>query len=309
MRLLHQRLGDDAASGAEEESEGERCELREALAGLKWPLRHARRDQCAPSSARNRQWSEETPWTRREFLKTSGALVVSLRSRCRLRRRPGKPPFVPGELDSWIAVLPMATCRPSSARWTWGRGWTSRSPRSWPKSSDVGFDEVAVFMGDTGSSCNQGGASGAPAYRTAHALLRRAAAEARRVLVERGAEKLKAPVAQLRVEDGTGIGPQGKPRTRISSAAATSITSGMEQATGNPMDISRTAKPKAPADTRWWAAFAAPRRGLESLRHDEFITLRVRGMSALPRHPSAPRRVQGAQHRREFDQGHPRRAR
>jgi len=44
---------------------------------------------------------------RREFLKTSGALVVSFAAPVeQVLAQAGKPPLVPGELDSWIAILP-----------------------------------------------------------------------------------------------------------------------------------------------------------------------------------------------------------
>src|SRR5919202_1104423 len=112
---------------------------------------------------------------RREFFKTSGALVISfsLPSAEVLAQGAEKPALVPGELD-------------------------------------VGFDKVTVLMGDTATSCNQGGASGSTGTSNGARLLRKAAAEARRVLVDRASEKLGAPAAQLRVEDGTVLGPSGK---------------------------------------------------------------------------------------------------
>src|SRR4029077_18405407 len=67
---------------------------------------------------------------------------------------------------------------------------------------DVGVNRVEVLMGDTATSCNQGGASGSTGVSNGARLLRKAAAEARRVLVEVGAQKLGVPAAQLKVEDG-----------------------------------------------------------------------------------------------------------
>ena len=56
----------------------------------------------------------ELSLSRREFLKAAGALVVSAAAPALvtealaqgLTPAPGKPPLVPGELDSWIAILP-----------------------------------------------------------------------------------------------------------------------------------------------------------------------------------------------------------
>ena len=55
---------------------------------------------------------------------------------------------------------------------------------------DVPFNAVKVFMGDTATSVNQGGASGSTGIQLGGKQMRVAAAEARRVLVEMAAEKL-----------------------------------------------------------------------------------------------------------------------
>jgi len=219
---------------------------------------------------------------RREFLKTSGALVVSFTvPAADVLAQAGKPPLVPGELDSWIAVLPNGNVQAFFGKMDMGQGLDVAVAQIVAEELDVGFDKVAVFMGDTGSSCNQGGASGSTGVSNGARLLRRAAAEARRVLVERGAEKLKAPVAQLRVEDGTVIGPQGK-TTYAELVGGRYFNHKVEwnKQTGNPMDISVPAKPKAPAEYKV-VGKPLPRRDVawKVFGTDEFITdVRVRGM-------------------------------
>ena len=219
---------------------------------------------------------------RREFLKTSGALVVSFTvPAADVLAQSGKPPLVPGELDSWIAVLPNGNVQAFFGKMDMGQGLDVAVAQIVAEELDVGFDKVAVFMGDTGSSCNQGGASGSTGVSNGARLLRRAAAEARRVLVERGAEKLKAPVAQLRVEDGTVIGPQGK-TTYAELVGGRYFNHKVEwnKQTGNPMDISVPAKPKAPAEYKV-VGKPLPRRDVawKVFGTDEFITeVRVRGM-------------------------------
>ena len=52
---------------------------------------------------------------------------------------------------------------------------------------DVPFKRVKVFMGDTATSVNQGGASGSTGIQNGGKQMRMAAAEARRVLVEMAA--------------------------------------------------------------------------------------------------------------------------
>jgi len=219
---------------------------------------------------------------RREFLKTSGALVVSFTvPAADVLAQSGKPPLVPSELDSWIAVLPNGNVQAFFGKMDMGQGLDVAVAQIVAEELDVGFDKVAVFMGDTGSSCNQGGASGSTGVSNGARLLRRAAAEARRVLVERGAEKLKAPVAQLRVEDGTVIGPQGK-TTYAELVGGRYFNHKVEwnKQTGNPMDISVPAKPKAPAEYKV-VGKPLPRRDVawKVFGTDEFITdVRVRGM-------------------------------
>jgi CO/xanthine dehydrogenase Mo-binding subunit len=67
---------------------------------------------------------------------------------------------------------------------------------------DVPFKSVTVFMGDTATSVNQGGASGSTGVQLGGKQMRAAAAEARRVLVEMAAASLSTPAAKLEVNDG-----------------------------------------------------------------------------------------------------------
>ena len=67
---------------------------------------------------------------------------------------------------------------------------------------DVPFKAVKVYMGDTATSVNQGGASGSTGIQLGGKQMRVAAAEARRVLVDMAAEKLALPADDLTVVDG-----------------------------------------------------------------------------------------------------------
>ena len=69
---------------------------------------------------------------------------------------------------------------------------------------DVPFKAVKVFMGDTATSVNQGGASGSTGIQFGGKQMRMAAAEARRVLVEMASQKLGTPADQFIVIDGDG---------------------------------------------------------------------------------------------------------
>src|SRR3954467_4319494 len=141
---------------------------------------------------------------RREFLKTTGGLLVSFAAPIEaLAQSAGKPALVPTELDSWIAVLPDGRVNAFFGKMDMGQGLDVAVAQIVAEELDVGFDKVDVLMGDTATSCNQGGASGSTGTSNGARLLRKAAAEARRVLLERAADKLGASAAQLKVEDGT----------------------------------------------------------------------------------------------------------
>ncbi len=64
------------------------------------------------------------PITRREFLKVGGALVVSISfpETAVSQVSPGKPPLVPTELDSWIAVLPNGRVQAFFGKMDMGQG-------------------------------------------------------------------------------------------------------------------------------------------------------------------------------------------
>src|SRR5437763_16328187 len=107
MRLLHQRLGDDRRRAPEEEPEGDRRRAARRTRGAQVPLRNPRRDP-ARHQARPNEPGVGGTMDRREFFKTSGALVVSFAAPSfdAIAQSMGKPPLVPDELDSWIAILP-----------------------------------------------------------------------------------------------------------------------------------------------------------------------------------------------------------
>jgi CO/xanthine dehydrogenase Mo-binding subunit len=146
---------------------------------------------------------------------------------------------------------------------------------------DVGFDKVEVVMGDTASSCNQGGASGSTGVSNGARLLRSAAAEARRVLVERASKQLDVPVSQLSVHDGL----ISSPTKKVSYAELVGGRYFHHQVewnkqTGNPMDIKVPAKPKAPADYKV-VGKPLPRRDIawKVYGTDDYVTdVRVPGM-------------------------------
>ena len=67
---------------------------------------------------------------------------------------------------------------------------------------DLPVEKVSVVQGDTGTTVNQGGASGSTGIQQGGKALQSAAAEARYQLVEMGAKQLGVPAGELKVDDG-----------------------------------------------------------------------------------------------------------
>ncbi|HEX5421572.1 MAG TPA: molybdopterin cofactor-binding domain-containing protein, partial [Gammaproteobacteria bacterium] len=66
---------------------------------------------------------------------------------------------------------------------------------------DIAYDKTRLIMGRTDTTPDQGGSGGSDAIERDGWPMRRVAAEARRVLLELGSERLHAPVAELTVGD------------------------------------------------------------------------------------------------------------
>src|SRR5688572_434227 len=148
-------------------------------------------------------------FTRRDLLRTGGALVVSFMMPGAVETvlgQPsgagGRPPLTPDELDSWIAVLPDGRVTAFFGKMDMGQGVDVAIGQIVADELDVAFDRVTVVMGDSALTCNQGGASGSTAIQRGGVTLRNAAAEARRLLVERASQKLGAPAEKLTVQNG-----------------------------------------------------------------------------------------------------------
>jgi CO/xanthine dehydrogenase Mo-binding subunit len=127
------------------------------------------------------------PITRRDFLKTTGSLVVSIsipgsvatalsQSISSSATLGGKPPLMPDQLDSWIAILPDGSVTAFFGKMDMGQGVDVAIAQMVAEELDVAFDKVSVLMGDTATSCNQGGASGSTGIQLGGMTLRNAAA-------------------------------------------------------------------------------------------------------------------------------------
>jgi len=198
--------------------------------------------------------------SRREFLKASGALVVSasmpafVESALAQGAAAGKPPLVPGELDSWIAVLPNGSVTAFFGKMDMGQCLDVAIAQIVADELDVSFERVTVHMGDTATSCNQGGASGSTGIQQGGRPLRNAAAEARRILVEMASKQLGVPAERLTVYDGviSALDDASKRMSYADLIGGKYFNSKVEwnKQIGNPMNVQGKAKPKSPSEYR-----------------------------------------------------------
>jgi nicotinate dehydrogenase subunit B len=149
--------------------------------------------------------------TRRSVLLGGGALVVSVGAGVTLDTvlsigqafaQGTKPPLTPDQLSSYIAVNADGRVAAYFGKMDMGHGLHVAIAQIVAEELDVSFASVKVFMGDTATSVNQGGASGSTGIQLGGKQLRMAAAEARRVLVEMAAASLSMPADRLVVNDG-----------------------------------------------------------------------------------------------------------
>jgi nicotinate dehydrogenase subunit B len=150
---------------------------------------------------------------RRQFLQGSGLLLVAAGGATLLRLSSADAQqagtvaaavrgIAPEQLDTWITIDTAGLVTAFFGKMDMGQGVDTVIAQIVADELDVGVERVSVVMGDTHRTPNQGGASGSSACRQGANALRNAAAEARRVLLDRAGVALGVAPALLRVSDG-----------------------------------------------------------------------------------------------------------
>jgi CO/xanthine dehydrogenase Mo-binding subunit len=199
----------------------------------------------------------DLPLSRREFLKASGALIVSAAGPALIGESlaaGGKPPLLPTELDSWVAIRRDGRVTAFFGKMDMGQSLDIAIAQIVAEELDVSVAKVDVVMGDTALTCNQGGASGSTGIFSGAKPLRKASAQARFLLVQSASRKLGLPLEQLRVDDGV-VSSVSNPARKVSYAQLIggrhfNHTVEWNKQTGNAMDITVDAKPKSPSEYR-----------------------------------------------------------
>ena len=197
--------------------------------------------------------------SRRAMLQSTGALCVafSLGNAGKVFAQgaeAGKPPLLPTELDSWLAIDPQGMVTVYFGKIDGGQGTDIAVAQMVAEELDIPVTRCAVVMGHTELTCNQGGASGSNGIRTGGIALRHAAAEARLILVERAAAEWGVAPESLTVTDGV-ISNPANPAQSISYADLVGGNYFREEIEwngtyGNNLALSGRATPKAPDQYR-----------------------------------------------------------
>jgi CO/xanthine dehydrogenase Mo-binding subunit len=149
-----------------------------------------------------------TSLSRRQFLKGSGALIVSFNlfapaSNLFAQSSPassGEPD--PTQLDSWIAIGQDGSVTIFTSKVELGTGIETALAQIAAEELDVSWRKIKVDMGDTSKTIDQATTSGSRTIERAGPQVRQAAAAARKELLRLAAEKLSAPAEKLTVRDG-----------------------------------------------------------------------------------------------------------
>jgi nicotinate dehydrogenase subunit B len=158
------------------------------------------------------KWAGKT--SRRSLLKSAGLLVVGFTAGSNSPLTPlasaqnaaaASGPYTDPDfrqLDSWIVIREDNTATFYVGKTDCGQGTGTSFRQLMADELDFAYEKTTCVMGSTDITVDQGGSGGSTAMERDAWPMRRAAAEARRVLLEMGSARLGVPVDQLAVSAG-----------------------------------------------------------------------------------------------------------
>jgi nicotinate dehydrogenase subunit B len=167
----------------------------------------------------------QAAFSRREFVKRTGALVVAF-SAARVASELGLAPEslaaqgINGvgspQLDSWVAIAADGRVTAYTGKCELGTGLYTAQLQLVAEELSVPMDRVTLIQCDTSMTPDQGTTSGAQSHPTNfnHANLALACATAREALVQMASKRLGVPVDELTAADGA-VGVRGDASRRI----------------------------------------------------------------------------------------------
>ena len=148
------------------------------------------------------------PQTRRDFFKTSGALIVGFslagahKGEAQERAAAGSPPA--NQVDSWIAIGADGRVIGYTGKEELGQGIVTAQTQLVAEELSVPFEHVTLIYCDTSMTPDQGVTSGSQSHPSNfnHENLAQAAATAREALFQMASQKLGVTADQLTAWDG-----------------------------------------------------------------------------------------------------------
>lgn len=231
----------------------------------------------------------DTAVKRRDVLKGAGCLVVSLavpgaRRAMAADDKPLWRALSPAQLDTYLKIDETGHVTAFFGKMDMGQGVDISIAQIVAEELDLPMDRVDVVMGDTALTVNQGGASGSTGIERGANPLRNAAAEARRVLLELGAERLGVDAGEVAVAEGA-VYLRADPARRagygeLIGGGHFDVRLEWNGSYGNALDALGSAAPKDPSEYRV-VGQSFPRRDLPEIvmgTHEYIVDVRVPDM-------------------------------
>ena len=152
-----------------------------------------------------------TSLTRRGFVKSGGALIVSFALGSLPRRAVAQNGPPQPDVDSFLAIHEDGSVTIFTSKVDIGTGLATAFRQTAAEELGIPVERFSVVEGDTATTPNHGGTGGSSGIPRGAADIRRAAATARQALLNLGAKQLNRPAGELTISGGevrpTGGGP------------------------------------------------------------------------------------------------------
>lgn len=145
---------------------------------------------------------------RRHFLKNTGKLVIGFSlAPFPFSSQAQSMPFTgpradTNNIDAWIRIDAEGNLTVLTGKTELGQGIKTALMQIAAEELDVNMKRVRIIIADTGQTADERYTAGSASITGSGSAIRKAAAEARRILLDMAAEKLKSPVSGLTVKDG-----------------------------------------------------------------------------------------------------------
>ena len=162
--------------------------------------------------------------SRRDFLRTAGALIVGFSMAGKNGKLAAQSPINPTglvdatQVDSWITIAADESITVYSGKIEFGQGFSTVQTQLVAEELSVPMERIKVIFGDTGFTPDQGVTSGSQSTVAEFSAggLRQAVDTARDALYQLASQQLDVPTSQLVVQDGVFSVKGGDPSYTVS---------------------------------------------------------------------------------------------